>query len=44
MTEEQFWRCTPLKLNILFNVHKQVEGYTDENENNEDGFIDDILF
>jgi len=42
MEEEQFWKCTPLKLNTLFAVHKKVEGI--ESENNENGYIDDILF
>jgi len=42
MREEQFWKCTPIKLNSLFTVHKKVEGI--ESENSENGFIDDILF
>jgi len=42
MKEENFWKCTPLKLNSLFAVHKKVEGI--ENENNETGYIDDVFF
>jgi hypothetical protein len=42
MTEEQFWRCTPLKLNELFRIHKEVEGV--ENSKESDGYIDEILF
>jgi len=41
MSEEQFWKCTPIKLNALFAVHKNVEGL--ETENNED-YIDNIMF
>ncbi len=44
MTEVQFWKCTPIKLNSLFAIHKKVEGIESENENNEQGYIDDILF
>lgn len=44
MSEEQFWKCTPVKLNTLFAVHRKVEGIGSENENNETGYIDDILF
>lgn len=43
MPEEQFWKCTPLKLNELFRIHKQVEGIESEKEKNE-GYIDEILF
>lgn len=43
MTEEQFWKCTPLKLNELFRIHKKIEGVKNDNENTP-GYIDDILF
>lgn len=42
MKEEQFWKCTALKLNTLFAVHKKVEGI--DSENNENEYIDNILF
>jgi len=40
MTEEQFWECTPKKLQALFKVYKKVNGIEDEN-----GFdyIDNVL-
>jgi len=41
MTEEQFWRCTPKKLQALFNVYKKVNGIEDKEEK---GFIDDLIF
>lgn len=43
MNEEQFWKCTPLKLNELFRIHKKIEGIDNESENNK-GYIDNILF
>jgi hypothetical protein len=39
MSEEQFWRCTPKKLQALFNVYKSVNGFSDELET-----IDNIKF
>jgi hypothetical protein len=40
MTEDQFWQCTPKKLQALFEVYKKVNGIDDEN-----GFdyIDNVL-
>lgn len=43
MNEEKFWKCTPLKLNELFRIHKEVEGIKSDNEN-ATGYIDNILF
>lgn len=42
MSEDKFWECTPLKLNELFRIHKQVEGV--ENKENEEACIDEIIF
>jgi len=42
MQEKEFWICTPLKLNSLFAIHKNVEGIEDSKD--EDGCIDEILF
>jgi len=39
MSEEQFWRCTPKKLQALFNVYKSINGLSDELET-----IDNIIF
>jgi len=44
MEEEQFWKCTPLKLNTLFSVHKKVEGIESGSENNNSEYIDNIMF
>lgn len=41
MTEEQFWRSTPKKLQALFKVYKSVNGIS-ENESYE--CIDNIIF
>lgn len=41
MTEEQFWKSTPKKLQALFNVYKRVNDIEDKEER---GFIDDIIF
>lgn len=41
MTEEQFWRSTPKKLQSLFKVYKSVNGIS-ENESYE--CIDNIIF
>ncbi len=40
MSEEQFWRSTPKKLQALFTIYKRVNGIEEE----EEGFIDDIIF
>ncbi len=32
MTEDQFWRSTPKKLQALFNVYKKVNGIEEEEE------------
>ncbi|WP_265856258.1 hypothetical protein [Clostridium felsineum] len=42
MTEEEFWKCTPKKLDALYDIHCKVKGYNDKN--NETGYIDDIFF
>lgn len=41
MTEEQFWKCTPKKLQALFNVYKKVNGIEDTDEFDH---IDNIVF
>jgi hypothetical protein len=41
MTEEQFWECTPKKLQALFKVYKKVNGIDDEDEFD---YIDNVLF
>ncbi|MDK2918984.1 MAG: hypothetical protein PWQ37_1717 [Candidatus Petromonas sp.] len=41
MTEEQFWECTPKKLQALFKVYKKVNGIEDEGEID---YIDNVLF
>ncbi len=41
MTEEQFWKSTPKKLQALFNVYKRVNGIEDKEEPD---YIDNIIF
>ncbi|MEW8994394.1 phage tail assembly chaperone [Clostridium sp.] len=41
MTEEQFWRSTPKKLQALFNVYKRANGVEEEEELD---YIDNIIF
>jgi hypothetical protein len=41
MTEEQFWECTPKKLQSLFKVYKKVNGIEDETDLD---YIDNVLF
>ncbi|MCX7905025.1 MAG: hypothetical protein N2486_11020, partial [Caloramator sp.] len=41
MTEEQFWKSTPKKLQALFNVYKRVNGIEEEEELD---YIDNIIF
>lgn len=41
MTEEQFWKSTPKKLQALFNVYKNVNGIEDKKEFD---YIDNIIF
>jgi len=41
MTEEQFWKSTPKKLQALFNVYKKVNGIGQEEELD---YIDNIIF
>ena len=41
MTEEQFWKSTPKKLQALFNVYKSVNGIEDKEELD---YIDNIIF
>jgi hypothetical protein len=40
MTEEQFWRCTPKKLQGLFKIYKSVNGIDEEKLET----IDNIIF
>lgn len=40
MTEEQFWKSTPKKLQALFNVYKRVNGIEEE----ELDYIDNVIF
>ena len=40
MTEEQFWKSTPKKLQALFNVYKKVNGIEDKEEFD---YIDNVL-
>lgn len=41
MTEEQFWKSTPKKLQALFIVYKRVNGIEDKEEID---YIDNIIF
>jgi hypothetical protein len=41
MTEEQFWKSTPKKLQALFNVYRKVNGIE---ETEELDYIDNIIF
>lgn len=41
MTEEQFWSCTPKKLQALFKIYKQVNGIEEAEAYDT---IDNILF
>lgn len=41
MTEEQFWKSTPKKLQALFSVYKRVNGIESQKEFD---CIDDIIF
>lgn len=41
MTEEQFWKSTPKKLQALFNVYKKVNGIAEQEELD---YIDNIIF
>ena len=41
MTEEQFWKSTPKKLQALFNIYKKVNGIGDKEEFD---YIDNVLF
>lgn len=41
MTEEQFWKSTPKKLQGLFNVYKRVNGIEEEEELD---YIDNVIF
>jgi hypothetical protein len=40
MTEEQFWRSTPKKIQGLFDVYKTINGFEDDNLE----AIDNIIF
>ena len=42
--ESDFWITTPLTFNELMRVYKQINGLNDEENSNEQGFIDEILF
>ena len=39
MSEDDFWKCTPKKIQALFNVYKSINGLSDELET-----IDNIIF
>jgi hypothetical protein len=39
MSEDEFWKCTPKKLQALFNVYKKVNGTDDDK-----AYIDEIMF
>lgn len=41
MTEEQFWKSTPKKLQALFSVYKRVNGIAEQEELD---YIDNIIF
>ena len=41
MTEEQFWKSTPKKLQALFKVYKRVNGIEEEEELD---YIDNVIF
>lgn len=41
MTEEQFWKSTPKKLQALFKVYKKVNGIEEQEEFD---YIDNIIF
>ncbi|WP_346914245.1 hypothetical protein [Clostridium sp.] len=41
MTEEQFWKSTPKKLQALFSVYKKANGIEEEEELD---YIDNIIF
>lgn len=41
MTEEQFWKSTPKKLQALFKVYKKVNGIEAQEEFD---YIDNIIF
>jgi hypothetical protein len=43
MSEDEFWRCTPRKLMVLYDVHKQVKGIETQEEEKE-VFADQISF
>jgi hypothetical protein len=40
MSEDDFWKCTPRKLNALFEKHLELNGHEEEKETH----IDDIIF
>ena len=40
MTEDEFWKSTPKKLQALFNVYKKVNGIDDKDMDT----IDNIVF
>jgi hypothetical protein len=39
MSEDEFWKCTPKKLQALFNVYKKINGIDDDK-----AYIDEIMF
>jgi hypothetical protein len=41
MSEDEFWKCTPKKLQALFNVYKRVNGIEVEEEFD---YIDNVIF
>lgn len=41
MTEEQFWKSTPKKLQALFSVYKEVNGIEGKEELD---YIDNVIF
>ena len=40
MSEDEFWNCTPKKLDALLSIHLEIKGASGEKQK---GYIDDIL-
>lgn len=44
MSEESFWRSTPRKTNALFKIHRRVNGWDKDDEEEKVYFIDQVPF
>ncbi len=46
MSEENFWRSTPRKVNALYKIHRRFNGWDKDEENNDEQIysIDEVPF